>query len=268
MLKNPKLTTMFGLLLFLVLPITGCIDDEGDSSGGSGSAPSSVIGKKLVQTITENDGRPTTISVGSTITYQFIDSTTILGAGDNVVATTSWSYRRTGSNTAHVELIYQGGASYTDEYLTFNTETSGTFETEGMAGSTPGEYKGTFQISDISGGSSSGGDDGDDDGDGDSGGGDGTAVCETNNTGSLTFWISYSGFSGSVTTDVDGLGTRSTSSYFTGSGPECGSTQTGAMTFTDIPATTYDYNATDSGNVTWTGSVPVSTCGCSRVELF
>jgi|GEM_PF-4362372 len=247
------------LLILLFLGLAACIEDS-DSSDEGGSAPSSIIGKKLVQTITANDGRSTTISVGDTITYQFIDSTTILGAGDNVVPTTSWSYQRTGGNTAHVKLIYHGGASYTDEYLTFNTGTSGTFRTEGMAGSTPGEYSGTFRISDAS--SGDGGPDGGDDDDGND------RPCETNNTGTLTFWLSYADANSPVTVNVDALGSRSTTSYFAGSGPACGSTQSGAMTFTDIPATTYNYSAADSDNVTWSGSAPVETCGCTRVELY
>ena len=255
-----KIIARMCLFSVLALALAACIEESDSSSGGN--APSSIIGMKLVQTITANDGQSTTISVGDTITYQFIDSTTILGAGDNVVPTTSWSYRRTGSNSAHVELIYHGGASYTNEYLTFSSATRGTFETEGMAGSTPGEYSGTFQIYDIDGSVP-------DDGGGTDDGGDGGApACETNNTGTLTFWVSWTGATGTVTTTVDGHGSRSSSYHYTGSGPTCGSTETAAMTFTDIPATTHSYNASDGAGVTWTGTVPVSTCECFRVELY
>lgn len=255
--KHFKIIGRMCFLSFLLLALTGCDEDNDSSSGGH--APASIIGQKLVQTITANDGRETTISVGDTITYQFIDSTTILGAGDNVVATTSWSYSRTGANTPHVELVYHDGIPYSDEYLTFNTGTSGTFETEGMAGSQPGAYSGTFQISDVSG---SGSDDGGGNDDSDA------AACETNNTGTLTFWVSYTGATGTVTTEVAGIGSRSSNYHYTGSGPACGSTETAAMTFEDIPATTHSYTASDDDGITWSGSVPIDTCGCSRVELY
>lgn len=266
--RYSKSVPRFCVILFMLAGLVGCMDDdeESGSTAAGDTAPASFIGKKMVQEITGNDGRETTIGLGSTITYQFIDATTVLGEGDNVVPTTAWSYEKTGSNTARVRLEYHNGASYTNEYLTFNSDTRGIFETEGMAGSTPGEYNGTFVISDVSGG---GTDDGfGDDGSGGDGGDDDVRACETNNTGTLTFWVSYSGMQGSVNLNVSGLGSRSTSNYFSGSGPECGSTQVGAMTFNDVPATNYDYSASDSGGVSWSSSVPVDPCVCSRVELF
>ena len=245
------------LLLLLALTLAACIEDSGSSDDGA--APSSLIGKTMVQTITANDGRSTTISVGDTITYQFIDSTTILGAGDNVVPTTSWSYQRTGSNTARVELVYHGGISWSTDELTFSTASRGTFDTEANAGGTPGAYSGTFVISEQSG---AGG------GDGGGGGSDNTPPCETNNTGTVTFWVSTSDVMGTVTVDVNGLGSRSSSYHYPGSGPVCGDTGTGPMTFTDVTATSYSYTAADESNISWgPASVTVPQCECVRVEL-
>ena len=249
--------------------LTACLDSSDSSSGSSDAgAPHSIIGNKLVQTITANDGKPTTISVGDTITYQFIDRHTILGDGDHVVPTTSWSYTRHSGNRATVELVYHDGMAKTTDELDFSSSTRGTFSTVGNAGGTTGAYSGTFVVSSTSGGSTGG-----NDGSGDSDGGgtdDGSSApsCETNNTGTLSFWVSNSNTSGNVSLRVQGLGNRSTSTWFS-SRPTCGSTQQGVMTFSDVTATSYSYDANDQDGRTWgPGNVSVPRCGCMNVELY
>ena len=140
-----KRTIIAGVLILMaVLFIGGCGgDEEGDNSGDSGSgAPESIIGWKMVQYVDRNDGQPTTIGVGRTVTYSFIDEHTILGEGLDTVPTTSWSYTSSGSS-ATLNLNYEGGTEVHE--LTFTSETQGTYETNikhifGMTGWTAGRF--------------------------------------------------------------------------------------------------------------------------------
>ncbi len=260
--------------LLAVLGVAACNSSSGGGGGGgagstgssSAGAPDSLIGLKLVQTITDSDGKPTTIPVGDTITYQFIDSQTILGEGMNTVPTTSWSYQVTSGNTATVQLNYVGGA--TEEKLTFTSDNGGTFHTTGALNSgTTAWYSGTFVVSGLDGGSGGGSGDSSGGSGGTSGGDGGTAppACETNQTGTLTFWVSNP-TGGTVHLTVSGLGSRSTSQYWN-SAPECGGTGTGYMTFTDVPAGSYPFNASDDIG-TWSGTANVNTCSCTNFELM
>jgi hypothetical protein len=110
-------------------------------------------------------------------------------------------------------------------------------------------------------------------GGGGGGGGDGgdpaPPPCEDNNTGTITFWVSNTEAVGRVDLNLQGVGTRSTSHHWTQGSPECGSTGTGTMTFTDIPAATYNFRAEDQDDPprVWEDSAPVNQCGCTSFEL-
>jgi hypothetical protein len=250
------------LLGLSMLTMAGCGgDSDGDSDSGA-RAPDSIIGYTLVQTIQETivlSSTPTSqfLQPGDTLTYRFIDSTTIQGEGFSVVPTTGWSYSTNGSR-ATVNLRYQAG-DVKDE-LNFTSELGGTFSGvhELFSSGAKVNYKGTFRIS----GGSTGGTNSDD------------SACSTNNTGSLTAYVSTYNRSNPtlpVTTTIAGLGSRSASSVFPllGQAPTCGSSESGAMTFTDVPAGSYQVNASDSGSVTWVPAFrTVTACRCTLVELL
>ena len=277
----------FGILMSMTAATIMLAACGGGSSGGSGvpdsgsggsiggaGAPASIIGARLVETVETVDflqGSPNQVNVvqpGGTITYQFIDEQTILGEGVDVIPTTGWSYSRTGSNTAVVELHYVGGRS--TEELTFTSDNSGRFvsHTELTHLGVRVRYTGTFRTSDIDTGTGTGG--GSDGGSGDSGSGSGgsTEACVINDTGTITFWVSNPQAVGSVTVNLEGVGSRSTSHHFTGAGPACGSTGLGTMTFSDIPVRTYQWSANDATGTWGPGTVRISSaCDCVRFEL-
>lgn len=210
-------------------------------------APSSILGWKLVETISTVDilsGSPGTLRPGQTLTYYFVDRNTILGDGLTTLETQSWSYRLTSSNVAVVELEYGPGGSQHE--LTFETETSGSFDDQHFfhrSGSRV-RYTGTFRIQEIT-----------------------EPACELQQIGSLTFWVSNSSAVQRVDLTVEGLGTRSATQYFT-SAPSCDGTESGLMRFTDVRAGSYTFNARDQGNTTWgPSSVQVNACRCTLLEL-
>ena len=248
------------LMSFVILSLLSACGGSGDDGGGDSTstpAPDSIIGYTLVETIQETNVLSSTstsqfLQPGDTLTYRFIDSTTIQGEGFHVVPTLSWSYSASG-NRAVVNLNYEAGVA--EEELTFTSELGGTFSGTHELFSTGAKvnYKGTFRISDEStdtGGSTSG-------------------ACETNNTGSLTVYVSASNPNPPVTVTVSGLGTRSTSHYFSSGAPACGSSVTGVMTFLDVTAGSYTFSASDNGgSVTWgPGVTTIPQCGCMTLEL-
>ena len=272
-----RLVSIYRIMAVLVLGssflLAGCLDSD-SSSGGSSSgdtAPSSIIGYKLVQTIDkaevlETSGTATFLDRGDTLTYQFIDSTTILGEGLHTVPTTGWGYTANG-NVADIWLQYTAGD--VEDRLSFTSENGGTFTgihtlyATAYHSQSRVRYTGTFRISGVDGGGSGGTDDSDD-------GSSTGSACETNNTGTLTAFVSNSQANGGVTLNVDGLGSRTTSHYFPSTAPSCGSTQTGVMTFSDVTAKSYSYSAHDQGpTMTWgPDSVTVPKCGCMLLELY
>lgn len=279
-----------GIILYTAVAafaLTACLDSggggggtpvsaSGGSAGGSG-APSSIIGVKLVETFETSEvlqGNREDLklqSPGSTATYQFVDSQTVLGEGAiRTLPTESWTYNRVGSNKAVVELRYSNGGKTRDE-LTFTRDNGGTFVTIAEIPSVGARvrYTGTFRTESTD--AASGGGTSSDSGGSGGGSGSGSSgdACPNTETGTVTFWVSTSQAVGSVRVQLDGIGARTSSSYFSGGGPECGSTGSGAMTFSDIPAGTYQWSAEDSDRGTWGPSsvrVP-DACGCTRFEL-
>lgn len=121
--------------------------DFGTSGDSSTPAPSSFIGKKLVQTVENNDGLSTTAKVGKIITYRFVDENTVEGDGVGVRLTDDWSYSVSGS-VAKVTLRYSNGTSV-DE-LTFTSETGGTYMSNiTFSSGQKNKHWGTFTISNL-----------------------------------------------------------------------------------------------------------------------
>ncbi len=212
------------------------------------AVPSSIIGYKLIQTIggvqlIQSGQGTSTLGPGQNLTYQFVDQQTILGAGLTTLPTRSWSYSRIGSNGAVVTLDYGVGGSV--DTLTFNTETTGEFVGHHRIHQTGSHvrYAGTFRIDDV----------------------DPEALmepCARNGTGSVTFWLSNSQAVSRVDLTVQGLGSRSTTSWFQ-SAPTCGASQSGTMEFLEVPAGTYTFTAKDQHNLTWgPAEVTVPVCQC------
>ena len=134
------------MALLLIVFCFGCFEDPFSSDSEKG-APESIIGYQIMIVVTENDGKPSTRSVGDPLTYQFIDRHTIRGEGIGTVNTVSWSYSASG-NTARVHLQYDGGEE--NYVLTFTSESAGTLEYNGeVYGSILGWFRGTFTISPI-----------------------------------------------------------------------------------------------------------------------
>lgn len=139
-------------LLASLLAACGGGDEESSnfSSGGTSAqaAPSSFIGRKLVQTVQTNDGNSTTIAVGRTITYNFVDSTTVMGEGLATKLTDDWAYSVSGS-TAQVRLTYPNGESI--DTLTFTSATGGTYVSNitFFASGQKNQHRGTFTVSAI-----------------------------------------------------------------------------------------------------------------------
>lgn len=138
------------VLLASLLTACGGGDEDTDfgSSGSSETpAPSSFIGKRLVQTVRNNDGQSTTIAVGRTITYNFVDSSTVMGEGMATRLTNVWSYSVSG-NTAQVTLTYPNGES--KDTLTFTSATGGTYVSNiRFTSGQTNQHSGTFTVSNL-----------------------------------------------------------------------------------------------------------------------
>lgn len=232
-------------LLVAVPLLTGCPDFTEPEEVVD--APSSIVGWKLVETIRTVQivsGDLKVLQPGQTLTYQFVDENTILGEGLHTLATQSWYQQRVGRNGIFVELEYGHGASHHN--LTFQTERTGTFDDQHFFHATGSRvrYTGTFRIEEIT-----------------------APACQLQQRGDLTVWVSNSRADTRVDVTVDGLGTRSSTVYFT-SAPPCDGTGDGLMRFTDVPAGSYTLRAKDQGTTTWgPTTVNVNACGCTRFEL-
>ena len=237
----------------ITLGLISCAETGSDigSSGSSGTgAPDSIIGYKLVQTVTGNDGKPTTISVGREIIYEFISSTTIYsGGGLAELPTTSWSYSASG-DTGIVRLNYDAG--YSVETLKFTSSTGGTYTSFSELNSgTTGDVSGTFIIT----GSGTAADD------------TGTDGACTETTGQLTIYTSV-GDEGSIAVSVDGSSAGTLSSYYTTGGPTCGTSDSGTITRT-LSAGSHSVSATSDTGSSWgPTSQSITACECLTLELF
>lgn len=224
------------------------------ASGNSASgAPSSIIGKTVVQTVTRNDGSAAVIGVGKQIHYSFVDANTILGEGLHTLPTTSWSYHLNG-NVATVDLEYSVGWAH--DTWTFTSPTGGTYHSDtGLITGTKGWHEGTFVVVDGTGTQSGTGDTGGTGGTGGTTGGGGS-------TGQVAVWTSRS--SGpNIDVSIDGVAVGTLTQYFTGT-PNCG--DAGTITRT-LPVGSHTVKGT-AGTLTWgPSSFNITAGGCLMYQL-
>ena len=90
-----------------------------------------------------------------------------------------------------------------------------------------------------------------------------TAPVNTTTTGKATFWISSDLACGPITVTCNGS-TGSITSYYTSGTPACGAS--GCASFTLNPGT-YTYSGKCSSK-TWSGTVTVSSNGCSTIRFY
>lgn len=247
MTKFTKYLSLFFLTMFLLF-LTGCMHEEEDEGG---TAPSSIIGMKMVQTVSSSFADPgiNVVQPGDTVTYQFIDSTTIQGAGLETYPTTSWSYSVSG-NTATVRLNYVNG--FSEETLTFTSATGGTYRSFNQLNTGgSGEHEGTFTITDIFGG----------------GGGGGDSACVTDNTGQISIYTSVDTGGGSISVSLDGGSVGTLTQLFTTGAPSCGAPSDGGVITRTLSAGTHSVTANNT-NASWGPSnVSITQCGCLTFEL-
>jgi hypothetical protein len=207
-------------------------------------APSSIIGKTVVQTVTLSDHQGA-MAEGGQITYSFVDANTVLGDGLATLETTSWNYSHAG-NSGEVTLTYVNGES-TDTY-TFTSSTGGTYESHITfygSGQT-NWHKGTFTVSDYTGGVPPDGDD------------------PTPTTGQVAFFTRLPDTGGPVSVSVDGAASGTLTQYFTSGTPTCG--DDGTVTLTLEPGS-HSF-AGESDTYTWGPDPFTITAGeCVTYEL-
>jgi hypothetical protein len=248
---------IFALLLASCSSGSDSSSSSPPSSGSSAvGAPTSVIGKTLVQRVTGNDGKTTTIAPPGSVTYTFISASEILGAGLVTIPTTSWSYSRSGS-TGTVRLNYSVGKSV--EKLIFTSPTSGTYRSDSTLNSgLTGWHTGTFTVATASGGSTGGGSTG--------GGSTGGGSTSGGTTGKITVYTNKSNTGGYIDVRVDGSGVGRLTQLFSSGSPTCGSTSNGAITRTLSPGS-HSVTATAQNGSTWSGTANVVADGCLNFLL-
>jgi|688.fasta_scaffold458962_1 hypothetical protein len=238
-------------LLFVTAVLVACGGDEGSSTPSSGNsvvgAPSSIIGKTVVQTVTRNDGSANVIGVGKQITYSFVNANTILGAGLVTLPTTSWRYSLNG-NDATVDLTYSVG--YANDVWTFTSPNGGTYRSNtGLITGTKGWHEGTFTVSNYSGsGSGSGSETG--------------AGTGTSSTGQIAVWSSDPK-GGNISVSIDGSFAGTLTQYFT-STPTCGANGTVTKT---LSAGSHTLSATATGGSWGPTTFNITAGGCLTFQL-
>ena len=112
-------------------------------------APTSIIGRMIVVTITERF-KECVAPVGAIVRYWFVDASTIRSVRDDGtrdVVTSSWSYQQTGNTQGRITLNYQNGV-ITTLSLTFETTNSGTLEFSATGSRCESHGRATFVIQD------------------------------------------------------------------------------------------------------------------------
>lgn len=87
-------------------------------------------------------------------------------------------------------------------------------------------------------------------------------VAQTETTGQAMFWTASDLGVGSISVSCDGT-TRTFNSYYNTGVPSCGAS--GVANFTLNPGV-YSFSAS-GGGLSWSGSITVSSGGCSKLEL-
>jgi len=121
------------MAFFIALTFVGCdgLEESDELESGSSStynAPSTIVGYTLTQTVdrSETTSSGSTSQRGDKVTYTFVDSTTVLGAGQATLPTSSWNFSRSGSKMT-VNLNY-GSIGKSKEELTFTSSTRGSYK--------------------------------------------------------------------------------------------------------------------------------------------
>lgn len=260
------------LCLALSLLLSGCGGGGGSGSSSSGSssvgAPTSLIGKKVVMTVTKSSYVPSspgaTISItqpGGTIEYTLVSSTQVIGKGLLTIPTISWSWALFTGNAGKLYMHMQYGDT-TDTY-TFTSSTGGTWHQSGsLVTGTTFQFDGTFTIATSSGTTGSGST-----GSGSTGSGTTGSGTTSPTTGQITIWNSRSTTqSGSTSVRIDNASVGSLNQYYT-SAPTCGMTSNGAAITRTLSVGTHSFSAAD-GNLTWgPSSFSITAGGCLLYQL-
>jgi len=219
-------------------------EDNVDYSGG-GTAPSSILNYTVVQTVSRSGlyGQSgEVIQAGESITYTFVDSSTVLGDGMVTLPTSSWSYRSNGSSGV-VTLNYSSGSYSVDTY-TFTSTNGGTYRSEmTLATGSRAWQEGTFVVYGANGGS-----------------GGYEAL------GQIIFWTTVSD-AGSISIYVDGTYQGKLTQYFysSGSAPACG--DTGGLTLT-LSEGSHSFTAEDENFKVWGGAFMISDGTCLTQLIY
>ncbi|MAP79681.1 MAG: hypothetical protein CL526_01205 [Aequorivita sp.] len=100
---------------------------------------------------------------------------------------------------------------------------------------------------------------------GGNGGGGGGGNGGGSNKGDVKFWTNQDFGCGSISVELNGIGTSTISRYYPGSTPNC-DPDGGGGNFNDVPAGTYTYTASCQG-YQWNGSVTVTEDSCFTMQL-
>jgi len=115
-------------LLIIVIVFKGCGTSDGSTTSSSGVDPlDDVIGYLLTQTVIDGETNGTGVisKKDDIVKYTFLTSTKVLGAGLNVLDTSSWTYSRSG-NKGTISLYY-GTIGESVEELTYTSSNEGTY---------------------------------------------------------------------------------------------------------------------------------------------
>ncbi len=236
-----------------LLTIYGCGGGAGGDTPSTGNnnvgAPSSIIAKTVVQTVTRNDGSVNILGVGKKATYNFIDANTILGEGLHTLPTTSWSYSLRG-NEAKVNFGYSVG--YANDTWVFTSPSGGTYRSEtGLNTGTKGWHEGTFTVSEYTGKTGTGSP------------GNGAGTGGGNATGQIAVW-SGTASGGDISVFIDNTLVGTLTRYYT-STPNCG--DSGTVTKT-LPIGTHIISGKATGGTSWgPTNVTITAGGCLTVEF-
>jgi hypothetical protein len=266
-MKTPNRPAQLALLLALALGTAACLepDEPLPDDPVVDNAPDTVIGYKMVQTVEGNDEKDTTIAVGRTITYQFIDTTTILGDGIERIPTSSWAYEKVAVNQAGIVLRYDGvGKSYESLYFDADDRTRGGYtSTILFETGQKNKHWGRFVITPLEGGGGNpgGGDPG--------GGGEPLPVCEQNDYGEIKIYSS-AGDVGWISIYIDGAYQSRLDPMYAGGTPptDCTNDVQGASFVARLATGWHSVSANADAGGSWSpDSVEIKQCGCTLYHL-
>jgi len=221
-------------------------DDDGDNNNNNNEprAPTSIISANVVLSVTDSfaDEGVTVVQAGDTITYKFIDNTTIsgAGAGNDVYPITSWKYLASGSS-ATIKLNYANGSSL--DTLTFTAATGGTYESViTLARGKTASHSGSFDVSkDVN-------------------------ACAVNGTGQISIYTTV-GNGGFVSVSIDGSSAGTLLTYFPTETPSCGTLIDPGVITRTLSAGTHSISATNSNTGWGPGDTTITECECLSYSL-